>query len=233
VPDLSADTPPKTASHTSGRHEIARIAHRAGNAEESLRLAITAGVDWIETDLWYAYGRLHARHERGVWRLPLLVDKWNVRVVRSPQIRLGEILPITAGGPRLFLDLKGTDRRLPAAVIETLRRHDALDRAAVCGQYWPLLDEVRRLEPRVQVFHSLGRVEHVAGYAHRLEQGTSREGVSVANWLLTPELIGRCKQNGIKLFAWTVNECERAVQLLEWGVDGIISDRLDLLANLP
>src|SRR5437016_5858948 len=66
------------------RHRISRIAHRAGNDREALRLATEAGVDWIEIDLWSSFGRLVARHERGVWRLPFVYEGWHVRPLRRP-----------------------------------------------------------------------------------------------------------------------------------------------------
>ena len=58
-------------------------------------------------------------------------------------------------------------------------------------------------------------------------------GVSAAHWLLSPAIVAALRQDGREVFAWTVNQPERALTLVEWGVDGVISDRLDLLAALP
>ncbi len=212
---------------------VARIAHGAGNDRRALRKAIDAQVDWIEVDLWYAWGRLVARHERGVWRLPVVYDKWNVRLLRGRLLDLDDLIEQTAGGPQLFLDLKGTSARLPGAIVRTLQRHGACERAAVCGQYWPPLDAIAADEPRIRVFHSLGRPEHVRQHLDRLDRQTVSQGVSVAHWLLTPEIAAQLRQDGRQVFAWTVNERTRASTLVEWGVDGVISDRLDVLAALP
>src|SRR5579885_1519857 len=165
-PDFLAPSPPPTLDRAP---RIMRIAHRAGNDRTALQRAIEAGVDWIEIDLWYAWGRLVARHERGVWRLPVVYDKWHVRLLRERLLGLDDLIEITAGGPRLFIDLKGTSPRLPEAVVRTLRRQGACDRAAVCGQYWPPLDAVGAAEPRIRVFHSLGRPEHVRLHLARME----------------------------------------------------------------
>ena len=48
---------------------------------------------------------------------------------------------------------------------------------------------------------------------------------------VTPELVARVHAGGRRLLAWTVNEPERAVTLLDWGVDGLITDRLDVFAE--
>lgn len=41
---------------------------------------------------------------------------------------------------------------------------------------------------------------------------------------LTPELIARAHQVGIVIHAWTVNDPDQMRELLDWGVDGIITD---------
>jgi glycerophosphoryl diester phosphodiesterase len=224
--DESASAPFVPTFHTT------RIAHRAGNDRTALRLAVEAQVDWIEIDLWYAGGRLIARHERGLWRLPIVYDKWHMRVVRERPLDLAEIVRLSDGGPRLFIDLKGTARRLPQAIVETLRRLGAVERAAVCGQFWPPLDAIKQSEPRIQVFHSLGRPEHVNNYALRLEAEHGLSGISIGHWLLTPELVAGYHARAVQVFAWTVNDPAIALRLVGWGVDGIISDNLGLLNAL-
>jgi glycerophosphoryl diester phosphodiesterase len=47
---------------------------------------------------------------------------------------------------------------------------------------------------------------------------------------LTPELVQSVKQAGFALLCYTVNEPTRAAELLEWGVDAICTDRIDLMA---
>jgi glycerophosphoryl diester phosphodiesterase len=48
--------------------------------------------------------------------------------------------------------------------------------------------------------------------------------------MLTPNLIAEAHEAGLQVIPWTVNEQEEMGQLIEWGVDGIISDRPDLVA---
>ena len=49
--------------------------------------------------------------------------------------------------------------------------------------------------------------------------------------LITPELIRDVHNAGKSLFAWTVNQEAEMLRLAEWGVDGIISDKTDLLVK--
>lgn len=43
---------------------------------------------------------------------------------------------------------------------------------------------------------------------------------------MTPERIALCHEHGIAVLVWTVNDMTRAQQLIDWGVEGIITDNL-------
>ena len=108
-----------------------------------------------------------------------------------------------------------------------------MGRAAVCGQFWRPLEEIARLEPRVRVFYSLGRREQLAAFRSRLTAGLRVAGVSIAQWLLDEHTAHELHERELLLFTWTVNEPGLAQRLVANGADGIISDRLQLLATLP
>lgn len=50
--------------------------------------------------------------------------------------------------------------------------------------------------------------------------------------LVTPRFLGFAHRHGIDVHVWTVNETAEMRELLELGVDGIVTDRADLLAAL-
>jgi glycerophosphoryl diester phosphodiesterase len=49
--------------------------------------------------------------------------------------------------------------------------------------------------------------------------------------LVTPELIRKCHDLGIKFVPWTVNTSEEIKTLIDMGVDGIITDYPNLLSR--
>jgi glycerophosphoryl diester phosphodiesterase len=49
---------------------------------------------------------------------------------------------------------------------------------------------------------------------------------------LTPNLIAEAHAAGLEVIPWTVNDMDDMRQLIEWGVDGMISDRPDWLASV-
>src|SRR5437016_1244187 len=91
----------------------ARIAHRAGNDRLALQRALAADIDWIEADIWWHYGRVVARHDRALWRLPVVYGNWRLHVQLRRPLYLSELLQSTAHGPKLLLDYKGLNPRLP------------------------------------------------------------------------------------------------------------------------
>lgn len=42
--------------------------------------------------------------------------------------------------------------------------------------------------------------------------------------VVTPRFVRRCHRDGIGVFVWTVNEADDMRRLLDWGVDGLVSD---------
>lgn len=58
------------------------------------------------------------------------------------------------------------------------------------------------------------------------------EAFSVHRKFISQEVIDRAHTMGKQVHVWTVNDVDDALQLLEMGVDGIISDRPDLMLQL-
>ena len=49
---------------------------------------------------------------------------------------------------------------------------------------------------------------------------------------VTPALLTQAQEAGLSVLPWTVNDPDEMRRLIEMGVDGLISDRPDLLINL-
>lgn len=50
--------------------------------------------------------------------------------------------------------------------------------------------------------------------------------------IITRGLIGDAHRRGIPVLAWTINRPENMERLIRWGVDGIVTDRIDLLKEV-
>jgi glycerophosphoryl diester phosphodiesterase len=49
---------------------------------------------------------------------------------------------------------------------------------------------------------------------------------------VTPELVKEAHDLGLRVVVWTVNKPEDIARMIEIGVDGVISDRPDLLSRI-
>jgi glycerophosphoryl diester phosphodiesterase len=57
-------------------------------------------------------------------------------------------------------------------------------------------------------------------------------GVSIRDALLLEETMDWLKFQDLSVYAWVVNDLERLNELVEWGVDGIVTDNLAILELL-
>ncbi|MGZ3665327.1 MAG: glycerophosphodiester phosphodiesterase family protein [Ktedonobacterales bacterium] len=50
--------------------------------------------------------------------------------------------------------------------------------------------------------------------------------------VVSPSMVAAAHRLGLEVHVWTVDEREAMERLLSWGVDGIMSDRPDVLAQV-
>ena len=208
------------------------IAHRAGNDRAALEQALSAGVDAVEADLRWDGGRIVARHARRLPFLPLYWDHWHLRLDRSPQLTLDEFLEQVRGRARPYLDLKAPTRPLLSALLEALRRHNAMKEAEVSTGHWRLLAELRRAEPDLRLVRTVGNRRHLAALLALPRDDPLRAGVVIDRDLLDEELARRLRSVCQTLYVWGINDPEDARRVIGWGATGVIADSLELLRTL-
>lgn len=87
----------------------------------------------------------------------------------------------------------------------------------------------RALFPALPLSLSMGR-ESGAELDRRLPT-LDTDAVTLEHPLVTPERMAACRARGIAVYAWTVDDLSTMRRLLDLGVDGLISNRADLLAE--
>jgi glycerophosphoryl diester phosphodiesterase len=205
------------------------VAHRAGNDLARLREAERFGAALVEADVRRFRGRVEVRHLKTVGPLPILWDRWRLENPFTPRLLLGELLAALSSGEPM-LDLKGRDPRLAAAVLELLRpRLAAGRRVTVCARSRRLLDPFVGL-PGVSIVHSVGSRRQLRAF--RRSASPSLDGISVHERLLDLETVRDLRERAGLLMTWPVKTLERARELAAWGVDGLISENLELAQAL-
>ena len=233
---------------------VVRVAHAYGNNREALETALAADVDMIEVDMWYRGGKIEIRHERRWSWLPVLGDRrgralhamgrfvlplWGGYFVRPDlgTMQLDELLERTAGRKRLLLDVKARKRDESAAfaakLAETVARHKAGEWSAVCGQYWPVIRDLRQIAPDIEVRYSMEWPLQWQRFVEMAPEDPGARRVCIEHRFLDAEKQAFLEEHGVDVYCWTVDEHEDARALVARGVDGIPSNDLELLASLP
>ena len=137
---------------------------------------------------------------------------------------------------RVIIEMKGGQPELARAVAASIKKADAVERTCVGSFYQGSIDAIRAEHPEVTTSASQ---EEARWSLHR----------SWVRWpwiharpyaaFQVPEKAGRMRvvsrafvrhvhREGHVVQVWVVNEREDVARLLDWGVDGIISDRPDI-----
>ena len=133
-------------------------------------------------------------------------------------------------------------------VIAEIRKHGMAERMMVQSFDWSTLQVVQREAPEIRTMYlSSPRTLQpaadgkpspwLAGFGPELHGGSVPKAVKAAGgtiWApnqtyLTPAMLAQAHALGIIVIPWTVNEPAMMAKLIDMGVDGIISDRPDLV----
>jgi glycerophosphoryl diester phosphodiesterase len=229
-----------------------RIAHGFGNSRRRLSRALIGPVDLVETDVRFQDSKMAIRHERKMGPLPILIDeksslhiksahrvrlplwRWFIALQGKP-LFLPEVLAKAKDKRGLLLDLKGEygdrEETLAQALAEMLRRMGMEEQATICGQNWRLLGHLRAAAPHLKLHYSIDSTHQLEAFQAMLERDPIRR-ICLNESLIEERLLRRLKGLGITIYTWTVDDLWRAHELLELGVDGIISNSLEMLGLL-
>lgn len=206
------------------------VAHRSGNSLRALRAAEALGLRTIEADVHLFRDRLEVRHLKTLGPVPILWDRWTLASPWARRLTVPELLEALGPSTELVLDLKGRDLRLAERVLEALAPWPAEGRSVtVCARSWPLLEPFAGAE-NVRLVHSVGSARQLTRLRRRLGE-TRIQAVSIHERLLDSRRVRELREVADVILTWPVNTVERARELAGWGVDGLISDRPELVAE--
>ncbi|MCM3554069.1 glycerophosphodiester phosphodiesterase [Janibacter melonis] len=238
------------------------LAHRGGagyepnvgreNTAAAFEEAVAMGYRYLETDVHATSdGRLVAFHDAVLDRVTdgvgsLAELPWSrVSRARTPagdavplMDELLERFPMT----RFNIDVKAPGAVAPLA--EVVRRHGAIDRVCVGSFSDERLRAARRLlGPRLATSAGpagvagmrllpgvLSRLLHSPAQALQIpvQHLLGRRPIT----LVTPALLRAAHATGKHVHVWTIDDADEMHRLLDLGVDGIVSDRIEVLRDV-
>ena len=160
---------------------------------------------------------------------------------RGQGIRVPTFDQVLAAFPTLpfTAEIKAGDAQAP--LLQTIREHRAVDRVVVAGMeqadrslfagYRGALSATSRELWRFYILHRLHMSWAWPKTADVFQapelhpwDGSEEEG---ARRIVTPRFVRDAERKGVPVHVWTVNDIEAMERLLDWGVDGLITDRPD------
>ena len=140
---------------------------------------------------------------------------------------------------KLIVELKDASRDLARAVVDEVRRAGATEYVCLGSFSLAAMRAARAYDPRIAT--SAARIEvRIALYRSwiHLSPGRARYQVfqvpetSGTTRVVSPRFIRLAHRAGMAVQVWTVDDPDDIRRLLEWRVDGIISDRPDVAAKV-
>jgi glycerophosphoryl diester phosphodiesterase len=207
------------------------IAHRGASADApentvaAFELAIEQNADMIETDLHLAScGRIPLYHDDEIGRVrvgALSLEQIRAKLPACPELedvldRFGARIPFN-------LELKGVYPGLVQRVLDAVRARGLLARTLFSSFEPPALRELRALEPgaRIGVLADRRGVEQ----AEKLAVELRAEAVHPPRQRVSRELIERLHGAGFAVNTYTVDDLGEQRRLVDWGIDGIFTNK--------
>ena len=212
--------------------------HAPENTLAGLRLALHMGADAIEVDVHLSADGIpvlihddtvdRTTDGRGAVAALTLAELQELDAgARSPLEAfrgekvptLAQALELTHGRAVLIIEIKPPD--IEEAVLEAVRRAEALDWAMIWSFHPGVVAEVRRREPRLPAgLLTLSLSDAIAQQA--LELGAQATGVFHQN--LSEERVRLAHRKALAVHAWTADQPPEMRRLATAGVDGIVTN---------
>ncbi len=228
------------------------FAHRGGashfpeNSWRAFEHAIKLGYAYLETDAHATSdGVLVAFHDKTLDRVTDrtgAVAALSAKQVAEARIGGSEPIPLVEDllgawpDVRFNIDVKDSPAARPLA--EVIRRTAAWDRVCVTSFSAARLRATRKLldRPVCMATSPIGAAALRSGVPGRLlAPAFARRSVKCAQLpigLATGPLIHRAHDAGLVVHVWTVNDAKTMSSLLDLGVDGIMTDQIELLREV-
>ncbi len=228
------------------------VAHRGAsraapeNTLAAMKKAMELGADYAEIDACQTKdGAIVLMHDEElertteqkglIWEYTLVELKefeagsWFSEEFRGEPIpTLREVIRLVRGTMKLNIEIKVFDHEpgISQKVVDIIRAENFEDECMVTSFNREVIEEVKNVAP-----------ELTTGLIFDEDyQGSVFDGnwdvLSCDRQILDEELIRKAKDNGKKLFVWTVNDPAEMKKLIGLGIDGLITDVPDVLKDV-
>jgi len=225
------------------------FAHRGGsklgpeNTIKAFDLGLAAGADGLELDVHLSRDKIvvinhDATLDRTTRSTGPLAERTAAELGELDVPTLSDVLQ-RYGSARLIIELKQPGPELADAVVREVRRAGAEERVCLGSFSITAVRSARARAPEIATSGARFEVR-VALYRSWLGLSPGRVSyqafqvpeVSGATRVVSPRFVRLAHKAGLTVQVWTVDDPADIRRLLDWGVDGIISDRPDVAVEV-
>ena len=225
------------------------FAHRGGskigpeNTIAAFDRGLAAGADGLELDVHLSRdGIVVVHHDRLLDRTTRARGEIGSRTAADlAELDVPTLREVLERYPtaRVIIEMKEARTVLARAVVEDVRRARAGDRVCLGSFSARALRAARKAGPEIAT--SAGRFEvRIALYRSWVHLSPGRvpyqlfqvPETSGGTRVVSPGFVALAHRAGLAVQVWTVDEPDDIRRLLDWGVDGIISDRPDVAVEV-
>jgi len=220
-----------------------RIGHRGARAYEpentlrSFSKALEIGVDAIEFDVRKTRdNHIIVIHDADVKRTTNgkgLVADLTLKEIKELSTEKGEKIPtleealeLLDNKVKILIELK--EQGLEEKVLSTVHSKKVEKNVIIASFLEPALAKTRELDKQIET-----------GLIYAKHPNPIKAALALkANYLISlyrlthTANVQKAHENGLKVIVWTINTAEEAAEFVKKGVDGIATDKPDILSNL-
>jgi glycerophosphoryl diester phosphodiesterase len=219
------------------------VAHRGASAYEpentirAIRRAIEFGADMVEVDAHSTRdGHLvvihdaevdHTTNGKGKVRDSSLQAIRKLNAGKGEKVpTLHEVLRVAKDEIGVMIEVKAIGIEKP--ILELIRNEEMLEQVIITSFMSDVVGNIKKLEPRIRTGQIFSwKIPNIVKKAIELKATIMVPAFELVNREMVQELHGI----SIPIYAWTVDDPYVAKRLIEIGVDGIITNKPDLMSE--
>lgn len=142
-------------------------------------------------------------------------------------LKLIRILQMINGKADVMIDIKQLG--IVDKLLETLDNSDFRGKVYITSELHPVIKEIKDLRKDIITIASINILPiDIIDIASK----ANADMVSMHLSLLNKEIIDNLHGHGFKVLTWTINDEKQAMEYIDMGVDGIVTDRPDRILSL-
>ncbi len=111
------------------------------------------------------------------------------------------------------------------AVVDSIKALGWFEKTVFISFWFENLTDLREMEPQAEIQFLAGMRDDLTWLVGEL--AAHRFGLDIYHEAITAELVTLCHENGVEVNCWTVDNPDRAAELIDMGVDYITSNILE------